>query len=83
MQVQLDALHTVIGVLSLRLFRLDDAGRLEHHFASVGIEHHFAPARCSTDLFVSEAVSPALSAARNLETRTEFVRSVMSNAIFT
>ena len=30
-----------------------------------------------------EAVSPALSAARNLDTRTEFVRSVISNAIFT
>ena len=42
MQVQLDALHAVIGVLSLRLFRLDDAGRLEHHFARVGVEHHFA-----------------------------------------
>ena len=42
MQVQLDALHAVIGVLSLRLFRLDDAGRLEHHLTGVGVEHHFA-----------------------------------------
>lgn len=83
MQVQLDALHTVIGVLSLRLFRLDDAGRLEHHFASVGIEHHFALHGAVQTFLMSEAVSPALSAARNLETRTEFVRSVMSNAIFT
>ena len=41
-QMQLNALHAVIGVLALGLFRLDDAGRLEHHLAGVGVEHHLA-----------------------------------------
>ena len=41
-QVQLDALHALVGILALGLFRLDDAGRLEHHLLGKGVIHHLA-----------------------------------------
>ena len=41
-QVQLDALHALVGVLSLGLFGLDDAGRLEHHLLGERVVHHLA-----------------------------------------
>ena len=41
-QMQLHALHALVGVLALGLFRLDDAGRLEHHLLGKGVIHHLA-----------------------------------------
>ena len=41
-QMEFHALHALVGVLALGLFRLDNTGRLEHHLLGKGVVHHFA-----------------------------------------